>query len=129
MVMTSMLKVAPDIVLYVPRISSVLTRGHEFMKILLRARKSAKSNMILTFMWKKDCNVMHYPVFSEFGVALTELTLEHDGLLQIRQMAALLLKQYVDTHWSSLSEKFKGPETSVQAKATIRSMYSKNKAY
>ena len=53
---------------------------------------------------------------------MTELTLEHDGLLQIRQMAALLLKQYVDRHWSSLSEKFQGPETSTQAKATIRSM-------
>ena len=39
---------------------------------------------------------------------MTELTLEHDGLLQIRQMTALLLKQYVDTHWSSLGEKFKG---------------------
>ena len=51
---------------------------------------------------------MHSTVFSEFGVALTELTLEHDGLLQIRQMTALLLKQYVDTHWSSLSDKFKG---------------------
>ena len=65
---------------------------------------------------------MHYLVFSEFGVALTELTLEHDGLLQIRQMTALLLKQYVDTHWTSLSEKFKGPETSAAAKVTIRNM-------
>ena len=58
--------------------------------------------------------LMHYTVFSEFGVALTELTLEHDGLLQIRQMTALLLKQYVDTHWSSLSDKFKGIHHSVQ---------------
>jgi hypothetical protein len=46
-------------------------------------------------------------------VALTELTLEHDGLLQIRQMTALLLKQYVDTHWSSLGEKFKGRKISI----------------
>ena len=58
----------------------------------------------------------------EYGVVLTELTLQHDGILQIRQMAALLLKQYVDTHWTSTSEKFKGPETSPQAKATIRQM-------
>lgn len=58
----------------------------------------------------------------EYGIALTELTLEHDGQLQVRQMAALLLKQYVDTHWSSLSEKFKGPETSALAKASIRNM-------
>ena len=61
-------------------------------------------------------------LFTEFGVALTELTLEQDGVLQIRQMAALLLKQYVDTHWTSLSEKFKGPETTPAAKATIRNM-------
>ena len=60
--------------------------------------------------------------FSEYGIALTELTLQHDGMLQIRQMAALLLKQYVDTHWSSVGEKFKGPETSPQAKASIRQM-------
>ena len=55
-------------------------------------------------------------------MALTELTLEQNGILQVRQMAALLLKQYVDTHWTSCSEKFKGPETSPAAKATIRSM-------
>jgi hypothetical protein len=53
---------------------------------------------------------------------LTELTLDPNGMLQVRQMAALLLKQYVDTHWTSLAEKFKGPETSPQAKATIRNM-------
>ena len=61
-------------------------------------------------------------IFTEYGVALTELTLEQNGILQVRQMAALLLKQYVDTHWTSCSEKFKGPETSPAAKATIRSM-------
>ena len=55
-------------------------------------------------------------------MALTELTLDVDGLLQIRQMAALLLKQYVDTHWTSLSEKFKGPEVSPAAKHTIRNL-------
>ena len=69
---------------------------------------------------------MNYTIFvfffSEYGVALTELTLSHDGVLQIRQMAALLLKQYVDTHWSASSEKFKSPETTPQAKATIRQM-------
>jgi len=61
-------------------------------------------------------------MIDEYGVALTELTLSHDGVLQIRQMAALLLKQYVDTHWSASSEKFKSPETTPQAKATIRQM-------
>ena len=67
-------------------------------------------------------DLLFWICFSEYGVALTELTLSHDGVLQIRQMAALLLKQYVDTHWSSMSEKFKSPETTPQAKATIRQM-------
>ena len=60
-------------------------------------------------------------------MALTELTLEHDGLLQIRQMTALLLKQYVDTHWSSLGEKFKVERTiksRVISKKFLKPIYS-----
>lgn len=67
-------------------------------------------------------NFSYLSIFAEYGVALTELTLEQNGILQVRQMSSLLLKQYVDTHWTSCSEKFKGPETSPAAKATIRSM-------
>jgi hypothetical protein len=32
---------------------------------------------------------------------------------EIRQMTALLLKQCVDTHWSSLGERFKGRQISI----------------
>ena len=53
---------------------------------------------------------------------MTEITLEPNGALPVRQMAALLLKQYVDTHWTSANDKFKGPEASSQAKAMIRQM-------
>ena len=59
---------------------------------------------------------------AEYGVLLTELTLQPDGSPPLRQMAALLLKKYVDTHWSSDSDKFQPPEATPQAKATIRNM-------
>lgn len=34
----------------------------------------------------------------------------HDGLLS-SQLASVILKQYVETHWCSQSEKFRPPET------------------
>lgn len=42
---------------------------------------------------------------------LTELTLDPNGHLPIRQLASILLKQYVEVHWSSQSEKFVAPQT------------------
>lgn len=43
--------------------------------------------------------------FSEFGVHLVELTLDRNGPLPIRQLASVLLKQYVEAHWCTDSEK------------------------
>lgn len=42
---------------------------------------------------------------------LAELTLNPEGPLAIRQLASVLLRQYVEAHWSPLSEKFRQPET------------------
>ena len=39
--------------------------------------------------------------------------MDPDGALAIRQLASVLLKQYVEAHWSQHSEKFWGPETSM----------------
>uniref|UniRef100_A0A6Q2XW82 Importin N-terminal domain-containing protein n=1 Tax=Esox lucius TaxID=8010 RepID=A0A6Q2XW82_ESOLU len=50
-------------------------------------------------------------VTEEFGVHLAELTVDPQGALAIRQLASVILKQYVETHWCSLSEKFRPPET------------------
>lgn len=61
-------------------------------------------------------------VTDEFGVHLTELTLDPNGHLPIRQLASVLLKQYVEAHWSSQSEKFVAPQTTDEAKAAIRHM-------
>ncbi|XP_035243530.1 importin-9 [Anguilla anguilla] len=59
-------------------------------------------------------------VTEEFGVYLAELTVDPQGALPIRQLSSVLLKQYVDTHWCSESEKFKLPETTDRAKGAIR---------
>ena len=48
----------------------------------------------------------------EFGVHLAELTVDQDGPLAVRQLASVLLKQYVEAHWSSLSEKVRPPVAS-----------------
>lgn len=42
---------------------------------------------------------------------LTELTVDTSVLVEVRQLASLLLKQYVEVHWSQHSEKFRQPET------------------
>lgn len=61
-------------------------------------------------------------VTEEFGVHLAELTVDPQGALAIRQLASVILKQYVETHWCSQSEKFRPPETTDQAKAVIREL-------
>ena len=61
-------------------------------------------------------------VTDEFGVCLCELVLEGGQQLAVRQLAAVMLKQYIDVHWSSESEKFRPPETPGGAKVAIRNM-------
>ena len=47
----------------------------------------------------------------EFGVYLTEFTVDASVAVEVRQLASLLLKQYVEVHWSQHSDKFRQPET------------------
>ncbi|XP_031423786.1 importin-9 [Clupea harengus] len=61
-------------------------------------------------------------VTEEFGVHLAELTVDAQGALAIRQLASVILKQYVETHWCSQSEKFRPPETTDRAKVAIREL-------
>jgi len=58
------------------------------------------------------CFIGRYFLLAEFGVHLAEFTVDPAGSLAIRQLASVLLKQYVETHWSQHSEKFRQPETS-----------------
>lgn len=50
-------------------------------------------------------------VFIEYGVFLAELTVDLSYSLAIRQLASVLLKQYVEVHWSQHSDKYRPPET------------------
>ncbi|XP_066017152.1 importin-9-like [Pocillopora verrucosa] len=59
-------------------------------------------------------------MFNEFGVLLAELTVDREGALAIRQLASVILKQYVGAHWNSSAEKFRPPETTDAAKEEIR---------
>ncbi|XP_041083190.1 importin-9-like [Polyodon spathula] len=61
-------------------------------------------------------------VTEEFGVHLAELTVDPQGALAIRQLASVILKQYVETHWCAQSEKFRPPETTDRAKGAIREL-------
>ncbi|XP_043573030.1 importin-9 isoform X2 [Chiloscyllium plagiosum] len=61
-------------------------------------------------------------VTEEFGVHLAELTVDPQGVLAIRQLASVILKQYVENHWCNQSEKFHPPETTERAKVAIREL-------
>ncbi len=55
-------------------------------------------------------------------MVLTELTLCAARPLPLRQMTAVLLRQYVDSHWSPDADRFVPPEVTPGAKAAIRRM-------
>lgn len=56
---------------------------------------------------------MHF--IAEFGSHLAEFTVDPQVALAVRQLASVLLKQYVEAHWSQHSDKFRAPETSEAA--------------
>ncbi len=43
--------------------------------------------------------MLSFIVLSEFGVHLAGFTVDHNEQLAIRQLASVLLKQYVEAHW------------------------------
>ncbi|XP_053974223.1 importin-9 [Hylaeus anthracinus] len=61
-------------------------------------------------------------VTEEFGIHLTEFVVNPHGHLPIRQLASVLLKQYVETHWSSVAEKFRPPEIKHATKEKIKEL-------
>ena len=63
-----------------------------------------------------------YEVMEDFGVCLAELAVDSHADFAIRQLASLVLKQYVETHWCQISEKFVEPETTELAKTAIKHM-------
>ncbi|XP_031834717.1 importin 9 [Nomia melanderi] len=61
-------------------------------------------------------------VTEEFGIHLTEFVVDQNGHLPIRQLASVLLKQYVETHWCSVAEKFRPPEIKHTTKERIKEL-------
>ena len=61
-------------------------------------------------------------VTEEFGIHLTEFVIDPNGSLVIRQLASVLLKQYVENHWNSLAEKFSPPELKPHVKEKIKEL-------
>ena len=58
------------------------------------------------------CNVhsVSFLLILGFGVYLTEFTIDEQVPIAIRQLSSVLLRQYVDAHWSTVSERFTPPE-------------------
>ena len=57
---------------------------------------------------------------AEYGRHLSELTVDVQCALPMRQLASVMLRQYVDTHWTPASDKFQPPEPCEATKAFIR---------
>ncbi|XP_047141336.1 importin-9 isoform X1 [Hydra vulgaris] len=70
---------------------------------------------------KAEDQIKILETMDDFGLILTEITIEVSFPVDLRQLASVLLKQYIDCHWSSLSEeKFRPPEVSPDVKSLIR---------
>ncbi|XP_065836294.1 importin-9-like [Oscarella lobularis] len=59
-------------------------------------------------------------VMDDFGVVLCGFITDHGMDLPVRQLSCILLRQYVDCHWSGDSEKFAAPQTPDESKDFIR---------
>ena len=61
-------------------------------------------------------------MMKDFGVCLAKLAIVCRADFAIRQLASLVLKQYVEIHLCHIAEKFVEPETTELAKAAIKHM-------
>ena len=57
-------------------------------------------------------DILFHVLVPEFGTHLAEFTVDPQVALAVRQLSSVLLKQYVEAHWSQHSDKFRAPETS-----------------
>ena len=57
----------------------------------------------------------------DIAITLLSLSISNDIHVSLRQMAIVILKNYIDTYWSSRTEKFIGPETTETVKEQLRS--------
>ncbi|CAG0888327.1 unnamed protein product [Cyprideis torosa] len=64
-------------------------------------------------------NITALEVTEEYGLSLCKVVLDHSSLEPLRQMAAVLLRKYVETHWTEhVEERFTPPEPPAEIKRT-----------
>ena len=56
----------------------------------------------------------------DFPIALLSISLNQNIEVALRQSSSILLKNWVDYHWSTVGEKFKEPQASEETKIFIR---------
>ncbi|XP_059148600.1 importin-9-like [Physella acuta] len=96
-------------------------RNRSLKEIIYDSLNAILSPDLLTRSGGED-QIKALEVTEEFGVYLAEITVDAQGPLAIRQLASVLLKQYVQCHWSQQSDKYISPETTDAAKAHIRQL-------
>ncbi|BFZ10398.1 hypothetical protein BsWGS_13436 [Bradybaena similaris] len=96
-------------------------RNRSLKEIIYESLNAILSPDLLTRSSGED-QIKALEVTEEFGVYLAEITVDIQGPLAIRQLASVLLKQYVQCHWSPQSDRFIAPEASNAAKAHIRQL-------
>ena len=69
-----------------------------------------------------ELRIQALEVTDDFGIYLTEFVIDPNGSLPIRQLASVLLKQYVETHWTSAADKFRPPELKHATKERIKEL-------
>lgn len=76
---------------------------------------------MLLFRTKISFSFFFYNISSpEYCFILLNFIIDKSSEFGIRQMAGVLFKQYVETHWNKNSEKFKEPEINDEVKCQIK---------
>ena len=89
---------------------SKLKKNVHLKSLFMIIRSRYIYNIFLIF-WNLRTIYTAFFLFVEFGVHLAELTVDPQGPMAIRQLASVLLRQYVEAHWCQHAEKFRLPET------------------
>src|SRR5437868_5419846 len=63
-----------------------------------------------------------FEVTDDYGVNLTEITLDSSVTWPLRQLSSVLLKQFITHHWSKTCDKFQQPEVNFESKQRIKAL-------
>ena len=105
------------------RAASVVTaRGASLFSVLLSQRARVRVSVVdmclaaCTYV----CTTVCPSVCTDYGVILAEVAHTPHIDLPLRQLASVVLKQYVESHWSHESGKFCEPQVTAEAKRVIK---------